>query len=215
MTYLDLVNAVLIRLRETEVAAVTDTTYAQLIGALVNDAKRTVEVAWDWQALRSTLTVNATVGDNSYTLTGSGTNFKILDAYNDTNNVTLQRLSTGELNRKLDMQGTSSGAPYSYGFDGLDASGDQNILLYPIPDASYTLKFDCVVREAALSDDADTTALPSHLVEMYAWAFATRERGETGGTSAQEIFSLADRYLADAIAMEASRSSEELTWYPV
>jgi hypothetical protein len=43
MNYLDLVNDVLIRLREDEVTATTDTPYAKLIGKFVNDAKRIVD----------------------------------------------------------------------------------------------------------------------------------------------------------------------------
>ena len=37
-TYLQLVNNVLIRLREQEVSSVGDTVYSSLIGVLVNDA---------------------------------------------------------------------------------------------------------------------------------------------------------------------------------
>ena len=44
-TYLDLVNNVLIRLRETTVSSVGDTPYSSLIGVLVNDAKREIEDA--------------------------------------------------------------------------------------------------------------------------------------------------------------------------
>ena len=43
MTYLELINDVLIRLRETTVAANGETTYSTLIGKFVNDAKRQVE----------------------------------------------------------------------------------------------------------------------------------------------------------------------------
>ena len=44
-------------------------------------------------------------------------------------------------------------------------------------------------------------------------AFATRERGETGGTSAAEYFSMANKYLSDAIAMDAARHPEETIFY--
>ena len=42
MTYLELVNNVLRRLREREVPTVTANTYSKLIAVLVNDAKREV-----------------------------------------------------------------------------------------------------------------------------------------------------------------------------
>ena len=54
MTYLNLVNNVLRRLREDEVSSVTDNTYSKMVGDFVNDAKKMVEDAWDWSALRTT-----------------------------------------------------------------------------------------------------------------------------------------------------------------
>jgi hypothetical protein len=56
MTYLNLVNNVLRRLREDEVSSVQDNTYSKMVGDFVNDAKKFVESAWDWSALRTTLT---------------------------------------------------------------------------------------------------------------------------------------------------------------
>ena len=41
-TFLQAVNDVLARLREVQVASLTETTYATLIGKFVNDAKRQV-----------------------------------------------------------------------------------------------------------------------------------------------------------------------------
>ena len=57
MTYLQLVNSVLRRLREDQVATVEQNTYSQLIGELVNEAKETVENSWDWTGLRTTIVV--------------------------------------------------------------------------------------------------------------------------------------------------------------
>ena len=42
MTYLELVNDVLTRLRETNVSTVSETNYSALIGKFVNDAKRQI-----------------------------------------------------------------------------------------------------------------------------------------------------------------------------
>ena len=75
MTYLALINKVLIRLRELVATTPTDNDYVTLIGYLVNDAKKTVEEAWDWTDLKTTFTVSAVIADNTYTLTGFGTNF--------------------------------------------------------------------------------------------------------------------------------------------
>lgn len=212
MTYLALINKVLIRLRELVATTPTDNDYVTLIGYLVNDAKKTVEEAWDWTALKTTLTVSATVADNTYTLTGAGTNFKLLDVYNSTQLSRMELISQNEMNDKINLNTAATGAPSCFSYNGSDASGDQKIIVYPTPDGSYTLKFDAVVREAELTLAADTTKLPTQPIIMIAWAMATRERGETGGTAAQELFGLADRYLGDAIALDATRYQADLTW---
>ena len=64
MTYLNMVNNILKRLRERQVSSVTENSYSALIGVLINDAKKEVEDSWDWSALRTTLT--ATTSDGVY-----------------------------------------------------------------------------------------------------------------------------------------------------
>ena len=54
MTYLELVNDVLVRLRETTVVTVSETSYSSLIGKFVNDAKRQIEDAYAWNVLGTT-----------------------------------------------------------------------------------------------------------------------------------------------------------------
>ena len=94
MTFLELVNKVLLRLRESPVATVqgsgNSNMYARLIGEFVNEAKAQVESAWDWSALRSTLSATTTAGVFNYELNGSGNNFKVLDVVNDTSNSFMQ-----------------------------------------------------------------------------------------------------------------------------
>lgn len=215
MTFLQLINRVLVRLRENAAVTVTDDGYVTLVGYLVNDAKELVEKAWDWSGLRTTTTVNAVNGTSTYTIAGLGLDFKLTDAYNDTQNVRLKLIPLEQMNTWTSLASVPSGPPTHFCYAGNDSNGDPNIVVYPTPDGSYTLKFDATVREAELSAGTDTTVLPTKPIEMYAWAMATRERGETGGASAQEIFALADRALADAIALDASKFPAELTWTPV
>ena len=51
MTYLEIVNSIMGRLREPTVSTVALTAYSQLIGKFVNDAKRQIEDSFDWNAL--------------------------------------------------------------------------------------------------------------------------------------------------------------------
>ena len=52
--------------------------------------------------------------------------------------------------------------------------------------------------------------MPSQPVIHLAVALLARERGETGGTSTAEYFGIADRYLSDAIAIDAAKHPEEM-----
>ena len=79
MTYLNLMNNVLRRLREEEVTSVQSTTYSKMAGDFVNDAKRIVEDSWDWSALRTTLTITTTDDIFNYVLTGSQNRIKELN----------------------------------------------------------------------------------------------------------------------------------------
>jgi len=214
-TYLDIINKVLIRLREDEAITPNDNEYTQLIGFLVNDAKKLVEDAWDWAVLRTTKTVSVTVGDSSGSILSVGPGYKFLDAYNETSKTRMRLVTQNEMNTRTSLSDPASGSPYMFSLGSIDSSGNQAITVYPVPDGSYTLKFDVVVREAELEDAADTTALPMQPIILYAWAMTTRERGETGGMAAQEIFALADKALGDAVSLEASRYAAELTWREV
>ena len=215
MTYINIINSVLARLRETQVDTPTDTDYSILVGYLVNDAKKIVETAWDWAALRQTKTVTTASGTNTYTITGTGQDYKFMDVYNATQKQRMKLISSNEMNDYINLNTAATGSPEYFSLNGLDSNGDQKIIVYPTPTAEESLKFDLVVRSGDLSDASDTTVLPTQPIVMYAWAFATRERGETGGTAAQEIFGLADRALADAVALEASKYQAELTWRAV
>lgn len=71
-TYLDMVNKVLVNLRENQVTAVNSTAYSTLIGEFVNQAKEAVEDSWRWRNLSTELAF-VTQGSNQvlYPLTSS------------------------------------------------------------------------------------------------------------------------------------------------
>ena len=213
MTYLNLVNGVLRRLRENEVATVQADSYSKLIGDLVNDAKDLVESAWDWSALRTTLAINTVDGTYNYSLTGSGDKIKELNVINDTSNLNMEYRTNNWFDDKFYVGTPASGAPEYYTYAGTDSNGDMSIDVYPKPDAVYALRFDSVKRNGVLSADSDTLSVPENPVVQLAVAFAVRERGETGGTSTAEYFQIANKYLSDAVAHDAGRHPEELIFF--
>ena len=213
MTYLNLVNNVLRRIREKEVTSVQSTSYSKLIGDIVNDAKDLVENSWDWSALRTTLTITTSSGVFNYALTGSQNSIKELNVLNDTSNVTMQYQTSNWFDDAYLISEPVSGSPTYYTYNGVNTAGDTLVDLYPKPDGVYSLRFNCALRNPDLSADDDTLKIPAMPVVHYAVALAARERGETGGTSTAEYFQMANKYLSDAIAQDAGRHPEETIFY--
>ncbi len=213
MTYLDLVNNVLIRLREEQVTTVSANTYSTLIGEFVNDAKRQVEDAWNWTALRSTLTVTTAADTFNYEMNGAGVRFKVLDVINDTSNFFMKQESSSQFNNALLNTDTAeTGEPRYYTFNGVSSDGDIQADVYPIPDGVYSLRFNFVVPQAKLTSDTTTILVPSEPVIFGAYARAIAERGEDGGLTTSEATLLAANSLNDAIAIEANHFPSELIW---
>ena len=208
MTYLELINDVLVRLRETTVATNNETTYSSLIGKFVNDAKRQVEDAFSWNALGTTVTLTTVANTYSYSLTGAGQKFQVMDAINTTSNVGLQNISFVQMNRFQNLVPVATGVPEYYAFDGVDASGDTKVSLYSRPDNVYTILFSLTVPQATLSSDSTSILVSDTLVAQNAYARALVERGEDGGLSSSEAYQLYKSMLSDSIALEATRYPE-------
>jgi hypothetical protein len=214
-TYLDLVNNVLIRLRETTVSSVGDTPYSSLIGVLVNDAKREIEDAYQWSALETTIVLPTVAGQREYTLTGSGRRFRVADVLNNTEDIFMQQADGTWIDRQYYLADVQNAAPIYYNFVGLDSNGDTSVELWPQPDAVYSLRFNLYIPQADLANNADTVKVPHHLVQMLAYANAVAERGEDGGQSFSELYQKYRLALADAIALESNRYDEQVTWTDV
>ena len=212
MTYLQLVNNVLKRLRERTVTAIDANTYSTLIGMLVNDAKHEVEQAWDWSALRTTKTATTSAGVFAYELTGAGDDIKLLDAINDTSNNFMTYKTASEFNNYYLNTNPNQGSPRYYSFNGIDDNGDTIVEVFPPPNGVYTLRFNIVERQAELSNTTDVLRCPAKPVEMLAYAKAVEERGEDGGASAASAYATANRVLNDALSLDQAKHPEELIW---
>lgn len=215
MTYLDIVNNVLKRLRERPVGTINESRYSTLIGVLVNDAKDTVENAWSWSALRTTLSATTESGVFNYVLTGSQNKITILDVLNDTDDVFLHYLPAHEMTKYYLIGTPQTGSPTHYSFNGVDADGDTQVDIYPKPDGAYDLRFNCIQRNPELSSDTDSINIPSRPIEMLAYALAVEERGEDGGMNPVSAFARAKNALDDAIALDAIKHPEETLFYEV
>jgi len=212
-TYLELVNEVLVRLREPEVGTVNEHALSKLIGAFVNDAKRAVEDAYNWNALTTTLTATTSPSVFNYALTGTDARFKVIEVYNNTDRFHLQPKTTMEMTSLFISTPTPErGSPAYYNFNGINSNGDTQVDLYPVPDDVYTLFFNIYNPQGKLVNDADNLLVPSEPVVQLAYARALVERGEDGGLGSSEAYAMFKSILSDYIAIESSRYPEEETW---
>lgn len=206
-TYLQLVNDVLARLRESSVATVSAIPYSALIGKFVNDAKRQVEDAWQWDWLTQTITVATVGGTSTYVVTGSGRRHRDVDVNSPTNNSRLNNVPIRWIVDQQQLTTVQQGQPIYYAWNGSDGT-DSKVELYPTPDGVYSLKFNMMVPQVDLSADGDIITAPSEPVVMLAYARALAERGEDGGLPSSEAYALGKSILADFIALEQQRTPD-------
>jgi hypothetical protein len=211
-TYIDLVNDVLIRLRESEVQTIAQTPYSKLIGKFINDGKRQVEDAWNWNTLRDTVTVTTANNTTNYALTGAGIRFKVISVVDDTNNRQLDNAMYSAVFVEQLTNDSIVNIPQYYSFNGVDSNGDTEVDFFPTPNGAYSIKFSIVKPQAELSVDSTLMLVPAEPVIFYAYAKALAERGEDGGLQSGEAYQLYLQSLADHIAIESSRSQPDIIW---
>lgn len=215
MTYLEIVNSVLRRLREDQVDTVGETSYSTLIGDFVNDAKTVVEDAHSWSSLRTSIEFDTVSGTAIYALTGAGQDAEVREAMNISNSSIMGMSNRSIMNKRYNLTTPATGTPTDFAFSGTDSNGDITVRVYPKPNGIYSLFFDAFVKQAVLSEDATVLKVPHNPVLQLAFGLALRERGETGGQSAQEQFILAESALSDAVAFDANKYEEDTVYHAV
>ena len=212
------VNNVLKRLRENVVTSTTFATnsYAQQLLQFLNETRQEVSDAWDWTIHRQTISITTVAGTNTYSVTGAGQKWRFYDKrqiiLNATNRTLIMQANSGWMEEAKTTYTSTNTQPTYYRFIGQDAAGDPIVELYPTPDAAYVLKVPLVIAGAELVNATDTYNLNPLVVEMGTWARAISERGEDGGANTSEQWMMYKSFLADAIANDAGRVSDELVW---
>lgn len=214
MTYLEMVNKVLRRMREKEVNSVSATAYSRLIGDLVNDVKDEVEQAWNWNALRYTFSISTIPEMFNYVLTGSQQGSRLINAWNDTVKTQLQQMSTEQAERYF-LVNRGPGTPLRYSFNGVNVDGDVQVDVWPIPNGVYELTFNMFVPQDILVDDGTVVRVPWKPIVEGAIARAIQERGDDGATGSEIQNGRYKQALADAIAADTNLHDDEVTWVAV
>lgn len=212
-TYLQAVNSVLRRLRENEVSTVNENAYSTLIGELVNDAKKQVEDAYEWNSLVTYFTVTTVADTHNYTVTGLGDRFRIVDFLNDTQDYAMINITAERMNRFTTFGTPQKSSPLYYTFSTVDsASGDTKVDVFPIPDKAYTLILDAIVPQDDLTSDNTVILAPATPIILNAYARALLERGEDNGLNSSEAWALYKSSLSDNIAIQAAHHTEFTEW---
>ena len=220
MTFREAINEVLIRLREDTISAnwsgdINDSSdvsvYQKVVGAIVNDSKRSIESYNDWLVLRETVDISTVADTKNYNLS-SGQDFKILDVVNNSTGTQLVQVSKAYLNN-IKYPTDPTGEPLYYGFNGADASSNLKVDLSPIPTAAQTISFDIVKYQDVLTEAATVIKIPTKPLILGAWARAIAERGEDGGSQASIIADEASTAISQAIMMDSGNVKFESDWF--
>ncbi len=220
MTFRELINEVLIRLREDTIAtdwsgnindSTTVTDYQKVIGSLINDSKRNIESYHDWLILRETKEITTVSGTRNYNL-DSGQEIKIVDVVNQTDGQRLKQASR-QLMNSVRYPTNNSGYPIYYSFNGADSSNNLKIDLEPIPDTAHTLSFDMVKYQDELKTASTVLKIPDKAVIIGSWMRAVSERGEDGGTQSSVIAMEYKEVLNQAIILDSGNTQYESDWF--
>lgn len=213
-TYLEIVNDVLIRLREPTVTTVSENTLSTLVGKWVNDIKRQVNDAYDWDALNTYIDVTTVANQyTGYSITGAGLRFRINDVINTSRYWPMTGIDKPSLDRYLFMTPTPvHNPPVNFNLGGVDSNGDMQCSFWPIPNSTDVIRFSLVVPESDFSADTDTTKMPKEPIVLGAYARALIERGEDQGITSSDAQAIYKQSLADFIATEGGRSPENDAW---
>ncbi len=223
-TALQLVNKALIELRE---AVVTDfsATYTILALQKLNQAKREVEDAHPWDALRTVITFPTVSGTETYNVgtggvgTGGTTNersYLVKDERGremvyDVSSKTQLQLVGVEYHRSLSQLAQMTNAapgPFSV----IRAATGSTFRFYPKPNGIYSISSTWVIPSPDFTTTTDTLLIPAAPVYLLAAAYLAAERGDGMGEASANLKNAADRALSDA--MQFGRDMNELVYYP-
>tara|TARA_R110001592_G_scaffold7823_3_gene43344 strand:+ start:806 stop:1453 length:648 start_codon:yes stop_codon:yes gene_type:complete len=215
MNYLAAINSVLVRLRERQVESINENEYSSLIATLINDSIQEVEQAWDWSALRQSLTVTTSNGVFNYELNGTQNDVKVLSVVNATTQSDVDYQTANWFNDRYLTPSPATGSPSYWSFNGVGTDGDTLIDLYPKPDGVYEVRFNVVQRSEDLTSESSIILCPHRPIVLLAYAKAVEERGEDNGQTGNSAYMAANNSLSNAIALDASKHPEETIWYNV
>jgi len=238
VNYLECCNEVLVRMREDEIDNVKDKDnepQQKLVTRFVKDAYSFVQKSHTWNSSRRIWTVGLQQNEAVYPLGVQAGQAQIYSIRYGMTEQQLIEVTQPDLARRRQKHGKPV-----YFAPSQMTNGNLAIQVHPTPDENYTgnageaslygvAEYTVALYNGGLSHDkqlvvegykmssvpvenADIIELPDQVVLYYALALASRERGEVGGQSSQELFGLSRSYMSDAISWDVSNSRGEYLW---
>ncbi len=201
LSYLNLVNRVLMRLGKSQIAnftGQTGDTWGGIVRDFLNDAQAEVAKEHDWSTLYTSGTFSTS--SRTYDLSTSFSNFgREVSLTDTTNNYVLEPTNARELD-VADPDLTTAGVPRRYAIH-------YPSLLFDLTPTSVSYRLRYLKRATTLSVAADVSTLPEYcdmvLVWWAVWQLqASREDAQDGGERAKDIY---EKSLARAIGQDRRR----------
>jgi len=244
-TTLDLLNKVLTGLRKPTLGSENTeipSQYHALLLQLLNRSKRKVEAAWDWHALRNTVTVSLTSGTAEYDLTAAGaadmdvgprsrllyenpvygghesslrirgSRPQVFDV-TDANEFRLREVTWEQIERLHFTDSDEQQRPQVFALR--RTASNVQLKVWPTPGSSRTLKMRFVIPQDDLpADDLTTTlTIPAEdAVWLDALHMANAERGEELGAPNSALAEDAKAAMWEHIVAERTQADD--TGYP-
>ena len=212
MTFLEAVNAVLLRMRQSPVSAWDASDYSKLIGQFVNEAKREVEDAHEWHALRETIDASIVADDTTATFDMTSERTRIIEVYNATDETWLHRKPRNRIIWHRNVGTTTSAQPCFYSLGGYDSSGYIQLELWPTSDGAYTLTLDCINPQADLSASNTRIKIAPEPIRLRALALALAERGDDQGQPFAQVMQEYQIALTDAVNRDKDNGPDHEAW---
>ncbi len=205
LSYLGCVNAVLKKLGNAEVSSVSETTYSSLIGGLVNEARRRVEmsIGLRWHDLRSEIDITTAIGESTYSITGYGCDYVIQRITNESES--RAKIDLISQDNWIDRTSTSqTGKPCISRLKQFDSNGDPRLELFPVPSSVQTVRVWGWRGQGIITNDSQELLVPDDPVVLCAYMLAIEERGDDGGDP--RVITRYQDAMTEAIARESDMS---------
>lgn len=234
MTLLELVNKVLRRLREEEVAALSTSDYARLIGEFASDIHQDVALEHDWTSGYKEAKFDCVVNQRTYNLAATTANGGDIVVGNSVTNAGSEPATLGQayvyesssstepkstlvlvdpavfqniVNEDTDAQNVPCYASLKLKSDGTGYEVD----LYPRPDSTYRIKIPMWIPETLLetdgTDDSTSIQIPTRPIYLGTLFLALNERGEEIGEPGNIAETNYIKSLAQAVASDIKARS--------